>query len=72
MKLNEFREFFSKVKPFSVLMINEIKCRIVAKSNYAIVVQDIGENETPLDTALVDYNEIKKVELLNDELPKPN
>lgn len=68
MKLKEFRDFFREVKQYSLVKINDIECRVLAMSNYALIVQEIGEgveNEV-LDTTIVDYNEIKQVELVNE------
>lgn len=68
MKLKEFRQTLKGFKPFSKIKVNGILSRLVVQSNYAIVIQEFEELHSgkPLHTTLLDYNEIKSLELVLD------
>ena len=66
MKLKEFRSEIKKIPTFGIAKINGEKVRVVAMSNYAIIVQEVKSDiiGVPLRTTILDFNEIDTIEIL--------
>lgn len=68
MKLKDFRNTTQELKPFSKVKVNGEVCRLIVKSNYSVLVQEFNDKMigTPLHTTLLDFNEIKSLEIVLD------